>query len=120
MPAPAAARMASARQDRRSSSSAATRRAIETTVPSPTRIGGVTQPRLAAITKRSTMPSTVATPPAQASVRAVNTRPASAPQSTGSRGGGGGGGGVAGREGADGAAGRGGSAAAGGAGARRG
>ena len=37
------------------------------------------------------MPSTVATPPAQASVRAVNTRAASAPQSMGLRGGGGGG-----------------------------
>jgi len=102
MPAPAAARIASARHERRSSSSAAARSAIETTTPIPTRMDGVTQPRLAAITKSSTIPSTVARPPAQASVRAAKSCSASLPQSNGGLGGLGGGGG-----GSDGAAGAG-------------
>ena len=59
----------------------------ETNTPSPTRIGAVTHPRLAASTNSSTMPSAVATPPAQASVRAANSCSISFAQSIGGRGG---------------------------------
>ena len=59
----------------------------------PTRIPGVIQPRLAAITKSSTIPSTVATPPAQANVRAAKSCSPSLPQSNGGLGGFGGSGG---------------------------
>ena len=62
----------------------------------PTRMGGVIHPRLAAITKSNTIPSTVATPPAQASVRAAKSCSASLPQLNGGFGGDGGDG-VAGR-----------------------
>src|SRR5438093_1473527 len=64
MPTPAAARIASALQRRRSNSRAAPSMTSETAIPTPTRIGGVTHPRLAAITNSRTTPSAVATPQA--------------------------------------------------------
>ena len=96
MPTPPAARIASARHLRRSNSTAATSTSSDTAMPIPTRIDGVIHPRLVAITNSSTTPSVVATPPAQASVRAANSCSASLPQSRGGRGWRGGG---AGREG---------------------
>ena len=87
MPTPAADRIASARHRRRSSSIETPSMTSETTTPSPTRIGAVTHPRLAAITNSSTTPSAVATPPAHASVRAANSCSITFAQSTGSRGG---------------------------------
>ena len=55
----------------------------DTSTPAPTRMPGVIQPRLDATTNSSTTPSAVATPPAQASVRAVNACAASFGQSIG-------------------------------------
>ena len=83
MPAPAAARIESARSLRRSSS-IAPQPAARARPAGQARlfISGVTQPRLAAMTKSRITPSAVAAPPAQASVRAVKSRSASAAQST--------------------------------------
>ncbi len=98
MPAPPADRIASARQPRRSRSKAAASSPSETSTPSPTRISGVTHPRLAASTNSRATPRAVAIPPAQARVRAANACSASFDQLTGSRCGRGATGGRGGRE----------------------
>ena len=86
MPTPAADRIASARHLRRSSSTDTPSMTSETKTPRPTRIGAVTHPRLAANTNSSTTPSAVATPPAQASVRAAKSCSMTFDQSVGGRG----------------------------------